>query len=204
MRKICRRKKLPWLLQPFFAILTTCRVLTIASAVPLAAGFPAVAGVQAVTGLPALLGLPAVLAFLHLRTSTLLLLVSLLLQAFLMSWHSTCWYCCWFLTVTGISLLLQAFLLLFTSLTPHLSTLSNGFLHGVSAVACVPDFVDVTAVAGFSTVADFPTVSSVPAAVSVNDFPVCLATTVGPAVVSLGSQHSILFQVFLPLLASLL
>ncbi len=43
-----------------------------------------------------------------------------------------------------VSLLSQAFLLLFTSVSPLTSTLSDGFLHGVSAVACVPDFVDVT------------------------------------------------------------
>jgi hypothetical protein len=48
---------------------------------------------------------------------------------------------------------LQASLLLFTSLSQLLLTLSDRFLHGVSAVACVPDFIDVTAVAGFSIVA---------------------------------------------------
>ncbi len=108
--------------------LETIHILT-ASAVPLAAGFPAFAGVPALTGTPAVLGL--------------LLLCWL---SYFCELPCSCWfpYCCrhpcWLgirhagtvvdFLLLQVSLLLQAFLLLFTSLTPYLSTLSNGFLHG--------------------------------------------------------------------------
>ena len=47
------------------------------------------------------------------------------------------------------------------SIEPTVAIVHVGYLHGIPAVACVPDVAAVPAVVGFSTIACFPVVSSV-------------------------------------------